>query len=341
MNSSDRNTRVLLANRPEAEPSPSDFRLERGEVPEPGEGEVLLRTIYLSLDPYMRGRMRDVKTYVEPQPLDEVMEGAVVGEVLESRHDEYEAGDHVLAQTGWQEYAAADGELLMPVDPELAPLSYYLGILGMPGLTAYVGLLDIAEPREGETVLVSAASGAVGSVVGQLARIRGCRVVGIVGTDEKCRYITDELGYDAAINRRTQTIDDALQETCPDGIDVYFENVGGDILKTVLWHLNPHARIPLCGLIAEYNEPELPPGPNLTPVLINRVRIQGFIVMDHFDRQPDFFADVAGWLQEGEMTYREDVVRGLEKAPEAFLKLFDGDNFGKLVVQVSEDPGRE
>lgn len=336
-----KNTRVVLANRPEAEPSPSDFRVEEAPIPDVDDGQVLLRTIYVSLDPYMRGRMRDVETYTEPQSLDEVMEGGAVGQVTESRHEDFEPGDFVLSQTGWQEYAVADGEQLTEVSPEYAPLSYYLGILGMPGLTAYVGLLDIGQPEPEETVLVSAASGAVGSVVGQIARIQGCHVVGIVGTDEKCQYITGELGYDAAINRRTRDIDEALGETCPDGVDVYFDNVGGDILKTTLWHLNPHARIPLCGLIAEYNEPEPPPGPNLTPVLINRVKIQGFIVRDHVDRQPDFVEDVGGWVADGKITYKEDIVRGLENAPDAFLKLFDGSKFGKLAVQVSEDPARE
>lgn len=335
------NTRVVLANRPEAEPSTSDFRVEEGPVPELGEGEVLLRTIYVSLDPYMRGRMRDVETYTEPQPLDEVMEGAAVGEVMVSDHDAFDPGDFVLGETGWQEYGVADGDHLTGVSPGFAPLSYYLGILGMPGLTAYVGLLDIGKPDPDETVLVSAASGAVGSVVGQIARIKGCHVVGIVGTDEKCDYITDELGYDEAINRRSADINEALGASCPDGIDVYFDNVGGEILETALWHLNPHARVPLCGLIAEYNEPEPPPGPNLTPVLINRVKVQGFIVRDHADRQPDFVEDVGGWLDEGKMTYREDIVQGIEQAPEAFLGLFDGSNFGKLVVQVSEDPTRD
>lgn len=340
MSSPSSNTQVVLANRPEAEPSTSDFRIEDKEPPEPSDDEVLLRTIYISLDPYMRGRMRDVETYVEPQPLDGVMEGAAVCEVLESNHPDFESGDYVLAETGWQEFAVANGDNLNEVSAEMAPLSYYLGILGMPGLTAYVGLLDIGEPEAGETVLVSAASGAVGSVVGQIARIKGCRVVGIVGTDEKCSYITDELGYDAAINRRTQEIDSALNQTCPDGVDVYFDNVGGDILETTLYHLNNFARIPLCGLISEYNEAEPPPGPNLTPVLIKRAKMEGFIVRDHFDKLPEFIEDVGGWLAEGKMNYKEDVVQGLEKAPEAFLELFTGGNFGKLIVQVDEDPER-
>lgn len=337
----DSNQKVVLANRPEAEPSTSDFRVEEDSVATPSDGEVLLRTIYISLDPYMRGRMRDVETYVEPQPLDGVMEGAAVCEVLESNHEDFESGDYVLSESGWQEYALAEGDTLNEVSEEMASLSYYLGILGMPGLTAYVGLLHIGEPEEDETVLISAASGAVGSVVGQLARIKGCRVVGIVGSDEKCSYITDELGYDAAINRRSQDIDQALSETCPDGIDVYFDSVGGDILETTLGHLNNFARIPLCGLISEYNEPVPPPGPNLTPILIKRVKMEGFIVGDHFDKLPEFIDDVGGWLGEGKMNYKEDIVEGLENAPEAFLDLFTGDNFGKLIVQVGEDPERD
>lgn len=334
------NRQVVLANRPEAEPSTSDFRLDNEPVPEPSEGQVLIRTIYVSLDPYMRGRMRDVESYVEPQPLDGVMEGAAIGEVVESKHDDLRAGDYVLSETGWQEYAVADGDAINEVSPEMAPLSYYLGLLGMPGLTAYVGLLEIGEPEAGETVLVSAASGAVGSVVGQLARIKDCRVVGIVGSDEKCDYITGELGYDAAINRRTRDIHQALGETCPDGVDVYYDNVGGEILKTTLTHLNNFARIPLCGLISEYNEPEPPAGPNLTPILTKRVKVQGFIVRDHFDKLGDFIEDVGGWLAEDKLHYKEDIVDGLENAPEAFLSLFSGEKFGKLIVQVSEDPER-
>lgn len=335
-----KNKQIVLANRPEAEPSTSDFRLEEQSMPEPSEGEVLLRTIYISLDPYMRGRMRDVVTYAEPQPLDQVMEGRGIGEIIESRHDQFSAGDYVLAETGWQEYAVADGDDLDGISPDPAPLSYYLGILGMPGFTAYIGLLDIGEPEEGETVVVSAASGAVGSVVGQLARIRGCRVVGIVGSDEKCSYLTDELGFDAAINRRTENIDQALGKTCPDGIDVYYENVGGDILKTILSHLNNFARIPLCGLISEYNEPTPPPGPNLTPILHKRVKLQGFVVMDHGDQFDDFVEDAGGWLAEGKLKYKEDIVEGLENAPEAFLDLFTGEKFGKRIVQVGDDPER-
>lgn len=340
MTSPSTNKQVVLANRPRAEPSTSDFRIEETSVPEPSEDEVLLRTVYISLDPYMRGRMRDIETYVEPQPLDGVMEGAAVCEVLESNHENFVAGDYVLSETGWQEYAVADGKTLTEVSPDMAPLSYYLGILGMPGLTAYVGLLKIGEPEEGETVLVSAASGAVGSVVGQIARIKGCRVVGIVGTDEKCAYITDELGYNAAINRRTEDIDQALSDTCPDGIDVYFDNVGGDILKTTMFHLNNFARIPLCGLISEYNEPEPPPGPNLIPVVTKRIKVQGFVVRDHSDKRSEFIKDVSGWLDEGTMNYKEDIVEGLKNAPDAFLELFTGEKFGKLIVQVGDDPER-
>jgi NADPH-dependent curcumin reductase CurA len=335
-----KNRRILLVNRPAGEPQESDFSLVEGPVPEPGTGQFLARTIYLSLDPYMRGRMRTGASYTQPAELNQVMVGGTVSQVIRSNHPGFAKDDFVLGFNGWQEYALSGGQSVRKIDPGMGPLSNFLGVLGMPGMTAYVALLDIGRPRPRETVVVSAASGAVGSVVGQIAKIKGCRAVGIAGSDEKCAYVVKELGFDACLNRHTENLKEALARTCPSGIDVYYDNVAGPVLEAVLRHINLGARIPLVGLISQYNAVRPPPGPNLMPLLIKRALIQGFLVRDHENRRDEFLRDVSGWLKEGKLKYREDVVQGLEKASRAFLGLFTGQNFGKLLVQVSPDPTR-
>ncbi|MGZ4779872.1 MAG: NADP-dependent oxidoreductase, partial [Thermoanaerobaculia bacterium] len=327
--------------RPEGFPSESNFEIVENPIPRVGDGEVLRRTIYLSLDPYMRGRMSTQKSYAEPAKLGEPMVGATVSEVIESKNPRYRAGDFVLGFDGWQGYAVSDGKGLRKLDPSEAPISYSLGVLGMIGLTAYVGLLDIGKPKEGETVVVSAAAGAVGSIAGQIARIKGCRVVGTAGTDEKCRFVVDELKFDACINYKKEDLNAALKAACPSGIDVYFDNVGGAVLEAVLKRINVHARIPLIGLISQYSHAKPQPGPNLGSILVNRALIQGMIIFDHADRMPEFLREMAPWLREGKVHYREDVVQGLKNAPAAFIGLLNGDNIGKRLIQVSPDPTRE
>jgi NADPH-dependent curcumin reductase CurA len=334
------NRQVLLVNRPTGEPHESDFRLIESPLPEPAEGQFLCRTIYLSLDPYMRGRMRAGASYAKPAELNQPMVGGTISQVIRSRHGGFHDGDLVLGHFGWQEYAFSDGRGVGKIDLTLGPLSYFLGVLGMPGMTAYCALLDIGNPRKGETVVVSAASGAVGSVAGQIAKIKGCRAVGLAGSDEKGRFVVEELGFDACINYKTADLNKALADACPDGIDVYFDNVAGAILEAVLRRINLGARIPLVGLISQYNAEKPPPGPNLMPLLVKRALIQGFLVGDHQGQREQFLRDVSNWLKEGRLKYREDVVRGLENAPRAFLGLFHGRNFGKLLVQVSPDPTR-
>jgi NADPH-dependent curcumin reductase CurA len=332
------NRQILLVNRPTGEPSETDFSRVETPIPEPGPGQLLCRTIYLSLDPYMRGRMSARASYAQPAELGKPMVGGTVCQVLRSNQAGFAQGDLVLAYTGWQEYAVSDGRGVRKIDPQLAPISYYLGILGMPGLTAYAGLLDIGRPRAGETVVVSAAGGAVGSVVGQIAKIKGCRAVGVAGGEEKCARVVQEFGFDGCVNYRSTTLSQDLAQACPAGIDVYYDNVAGVVLEAALRHINLGARIPLVGLISQYNATAPPPGPNLMPLLIKRALIQGFLVSDHEHRREDFLRDVAGWLKSGRLKYREDVVQGLENAPRAFLGLFQGKNFGKLLVQVSPDP---
>jgi hypothetical protein len=334
------NRQVVLRRRPVGMPKPGDFELVESSLPAPEAGEILSRTIYLSLDPYMRGRIGGAKSYAASVEPGQVIVGATVGEVLESRHPGLATGDIVLGYTGWQSHAVAPGAAVRRLDPGAAPVSTALGVLGMPGMTAYVGLLDIGRPQPGETVVVSAASGAVGSAVGQIATIKGARAVGIAGSPDKCDYVVRELGFDACVNYKRGDLGAALREACPGGIDVYFENVGGDVLRAVMPLLNMNARIPLCGLISEYNATETVPGPNLRPLLFNRVLLQGFIVSDHLARLPEFLKDCGGWLREGRLKHREDVVAGLEKAPEAFIGLLQGKNFGKLLVRVGEDPTR-
>ena len=338
-------TRVLLASRPKGTPTAENFEVVTGPVPEPGEGEALVKAIYLSLDPYMRGRMDDAKSYAEPVKLGDPMTGRGVGQVIKSNNSRLTEGDFVLGTWDWQSHAISDGRGVLKLDPATAPISTALGVLGMPGLTAYVGLLDIGQSKEGETVVVAAASGAVGGVVGQIAKIKGARAVGIAGTPEKCAFLTDELGFDAAICHRDSDMADQIARACPDGIDVYFENVGGAVFEAVLPLFNPFARIPVCGLIARYNATALPDGPDrsaqlMRSVLTNRLMIQGFIVTDRYDRHGDFINDVGGWIRDGKLKYREDIVEGLENAPEAFIGLLGGENFGKRLIRVSDDPTR-
>jgi len=328
------NTQILFARRPEGAVSEDNFDVVRTPVAEPGEGEVLRRTLYLSLDPYMRGRMSTQKSYAEGATLGDVMVGQTVSEVIASRNPRFQPGDIVLTSDGWQAYGLSDGKGLRKLDPAAAPPSWSLGVLGMVGLTAYVGLLDIGKPKEGETVVVSAAAGAVGSIAVQIARLKGCRVVGIAGSDEKCAFVTGDLGADACINYKTQDVNAALKEACPKGIDVYFDNVGGPILEAVLKRINVHARIPLIGLISQYNDAKPGPGPNLGSLLVNRALIQGMIIFDHTDRLPDFLRDMSQWLREGKVRYREDVIEGLENAPRAFVGLFKGENIGKRIVKL-------
>src|SRR5215470_2394867 len=341
------NRRVLLKSRPVGEPKPTDFEIADSPAPKPQDGEILVRTIWLSLDPYMRGRMNDVKSYAASVELGQPMVGGTVGEVVESRDAAFAPGDFVLSYGGWQTYhvAKSAGARVgafgpMKLEPKAAPISTALGVLGMPGMTAYVGLYDLGQPQPGETVVVSAAAGAVGSAVGQLAKIRGCRAIGIAGSKDKCEYVVRELGFDACVSYRVPDLSAELRDACPKGIDVYFDNVGGDVLKAVLRLVNPFARIPLCGIISQYSATELPAGPNLAPVLVNRVMIRGFIVSDHVDRMPQFLADCVRWVREGRLKYREDVVDGLDRAPEAFIGLLRGRNTGKMLVKVSPDPTR-
>src|SRR4026209_3009832 len=334
------NRQIVLRSRPVGMPKPSDFDLVESPRPTPKDGEVLTRTIYLSLDPYMRGRISGARSYAQSVEPGQVIVGGTVGEVLESRHPAVARGDLVLGYDGWQSRAVSKGGALRKLDPKQAPISTALGVLGMPGMTAYVGLLDIGRPKPGETVVVSAASGAVGSAVGQIAKIKGARAVCIAGSPDKCDYVVRALGFDACVNYKTGDLPAALKAACPSGIDVYFENVGGDVLRAVRTLLNQNARIPLCGLISQYNATEPTPGPDLGAFLFNRVLLKGFIVSDHLDRMGHFLAECGGWLREGRLKHREDIVEGLEKAPEAFIGLLQGKNFGKLLVRVGEDPTR-
>jgi NADPH-dependent curcumin reductase CurA len=334
------NQRILLASRPTGKPTTDNFRIEKTPISPLEDGQVLLKTKYLSLDPYMRGRMNAGESYAARVEIDDVMVGGTVSQVIESRNGAFAKGDMVTSFSGWQSHEVSSGQGLRKLDPRIASPSHALGVLGMPGLTAYVGLLDIGEPKAGETVVLAASTGAVGSVVGQLAKSRGCRVVGIAGAKEKCDYAVTELGYDACISHYDDDMAAQLKAECPDGIDVYFENVGGTSWEAVMPLLNNHARVPVCGLIAHYNETSLPPGPDRMValqglILTKSIRMQGFIVSDYIDRAPAMVKEIGTLLATGKMKYKEDVVEGLENAPQAFMGLFRGANFGKLVVKVS------
>ena len=335
--------RVVLASRPVGEPKSSDFRIEDYAVPTPGDGEVLLRTIWLSLDPYMRGRMSDGPSYAAPVPIDGVMEGGTVCEVIASKKAGFAKGDIVLSRAGWQTHALSDGKGLTKIDPKLAPISTAVGVLGMPGMTAYTGLLDIGKPQAGETVVVAAASGAVGSAVGQIARIKGARAIGIAGGKDKCDYVKNTFGFDDCLDHRDPNLAAKLKDACPKGIDVYFENVGGAVFEAVFPLLNAFARVPVCGLIAHYNDTEAKPpkwaASLMRAVLTKRLTIRGFIVSDFAARHADFLRDMSQWVREGQVKYKEFVTEGLESAPAALIGLLKGANFGKQLVRVGPDKG--
>ena len=333
--------RIILAARPVGEPKPSDFRIEEFAVPAPGPGELLLRTIWLSLDPYMRGRMSDGPSYAAPVPVGGVMEGEAVSEVAASNNPDFAKGDIVRARTGWQTHAISDGKGLAKVDPKLAPISTAVGVLGMPGMTAYTGLLDIGQPKPGETVVVAAASGAVGSAVGQIAKIKGARAIGIAGGKDKCDYVKNEFGFDDCLDHRDPDLAAKLKAACPKGIDVYFENVGGPVFEAVFPLFNAFARMPVCGLIAHYNDTQsVAPkwaGALMRNVLTKRLTIRGFIVSDFASRHGDFLKDMSAWVRDGKVKYKEHVTEGLENAPDAFMGLLKGANFGKQLVRVGPD----
>ena len=334
------NRQILLANRPVGMPKASDFLLNETSIPTPVDGQVLCETLYLSLDPYMRGRMSPSKSYAKPVEINEVMTGGTVGKVIESRDPNLKAGEIVFGYGGWQDYWVHNGKTLKNVDPDIAPISTATGVLGMPGVTAYTGLLNIGKPKKGETVVVASACGPVGSVVGQIAKFKGARSVGIAGSKEKCKYATDKFQFDHCLNHKSSKFSEELKQVCPEGIDVYFENVGGKVLDSVLPLLNDFARIPVCGIISAYNSTELPSGPNLIPslmrsILVKRLTFRGFIVWDFANQEKEALQQLAKWIKQGKLHYLEDIVDGLENAPEAFIGLFDGKNFGKLVVRVN------
>jgi NADPH-dependent curcumin reductase CurA len=339
--SDQKNPRIVLAARPKGAPAPEDFRLELAPAPVPGEGGVLLRTLYLSLDPYMRGMMNErAPAYTRSIAIGEVMPGGTVNRVVTSGNPRFKAGDLVLGNAGWQEFSVSDGKDLLPLGTLEHP-SRALGVLGMPSFTAYVGLLDIGQPKPGETVVVAAATGAVGAVVGQIAKLKGARAVGIAGGAEKCRYAIEQLGFDECLDHREPELGKRLAAACPKGIDVYFENVGGAVFEAVLPRLNVGARIPLCGFVASYNDENLPPGPNRVPLvqrtlLEKRVKLQGFIILDHYaTRFEAFRRDMTEWVAKGQVKLREDLIDGLGNAPSAFMGLLAGKNFGKLVVRLA------
>jgi NADPH-dependent curcumin reductase CurA len=328
--------RVVLAGRPAGEPTESDFKIEEVPMPEPKHGEVLVKVAYLSLDPYMRGRMRQAASYAANVELGDVMTGGVVGEVVKSNHATFKVGDIVEESLGWQEYAIGGGPRMRKVDPSLAPISTANGVLGMPGMTAYFGLLECGHPKPGETIVVSAASGAVGQVVGQIGKLMGCRVVGIAGGAKKCAFVKGELGFDACLDYKAEKdLDKALLAVCPNGIDVYFDNVGGEISDAVLRNINTFGRVALCGSISQYNASSPPMGPRLLGTFVGkRVSLRGFIVFDFVDRYPIAMRQMGEWIKAGKIKYREDVVEGIDKAPRAFIGMLRGENFGKMLVKM-------
>lgn len=334
------NRQITLAQRPKGAPLDSDFKIIESKIPTPDKGQVLLRTIFLSLDPYMRGRMNDAESYAEPVKLGDVMVGGSVCRVEQSLNPNFKEGDLVVAFGGWQDYVISDGVGLLKLNKDMPHPSYALGIMGMPGLTAFMGLLDIGNPKEGETVVVAGATGAVGSLVAQIAKIKGCKVVGIAGSEEKCNYAVETLGVDSCVNHKSESFEKDLAAACSNGIDVYYENVGGKVFDAVMPLLNTCARVPLCGLISQYNATALPDGPDRVSLLMGtlltkRIKMQGFIVFDDYGhRYEEFSTQMSAWLAEGKLSYKEDLVEGLENTVEAFQGLLVGKNFGKLVVQV-------
>ncbi|MDN2488351.1 NADP-dependent oxidoreductase [Kosakonia sacchari] len=335
-----RNRRWVLASRPHGAPVADNFRLEEDDIATPGEGQVLLRTVFLSLDPYMRGRMSDAPSYSPPVKIGEVMCGATVSRVVKSQHPDFAEGDWVLGYSGWQDYDISGGEGLVKLGDNPPHPSWSLGILGMPGFTAYMGLLDIGKPKAGETLVVAAATGPVGATVGQIGKIKGCRVVGVAGGSEKCRHAVDVLGFDHCIDHHAEDFAEQLAAACPQGIDIYFENVGGKVFDAVLPLLNTSARIPLCGLVSGYNATDLPAGPDRIPLLMatllkKRIRLQGFIIgQDYGHRIHEFQQEMEQWIRQEIIQYREQLIDGLENAPDAFIGLLEGKNFGKVVVQI-------
>jgi len=329
---------IRLKNRPIGLPEESDFELAEAAVPEVGDGEILVQNIYMSVDPYMRGRMYDRKSYFPPFQIGNALEGAGVGRVIESKNGSFNVGDYVLSGLGWREYFVSSGDGLTRIDPSLAPVSAYLGAVGMTGVTAYVGLLHIGELKEGNTVFVSAAAGAVGSMVCQIAKLKGCYVVGSAGSDEKVSWLVEEAGIDAAFNYKTT--DDVIAEVgkyFPKGIDVYFENVGGVHLEAALEHMNANGRIVMCGMISVYNAVKPVPGPvRLSYVISKKLTMKGFIVRDHYDKIGQFYADMGKWIAEGKIKWKETIIDGIENAPQAFIGLFKGENFGKMIVKVGD-----
>jgi NADPH-dependent curcumin reductase CurA len=341
--SREQNRRIVLAARPHGRPVSDNFRLESAAVLEPAEGQVLLRTVYLSLDPYMRGRMNDAPSYAEPVKINEVMVGATVCRIEASRHSDYEPGEWVLAYSGWQDYALSDGSGLTRLGKNPENPSYALGILGMPGFTAYMGLIDIGRPKQGDTLVVAAATGPVGATVGQIGKLKGCRVIGVAGGREKCKFAKDVLGFDDCLDRRAPDFSEQLNRVCSNGIDIYYESVGGKVFDAVLPLLNIGARIPVCGLISGYNATRLPDGPDrlsllMGTILIKRIKVQGFIIFDDYGHRYDEFAkEMSKLLSSGQIKYREQQVNGLENAPEAFIGMLEGHNFGKLVIRVGDE----
>jgi hypothetical protein len=332
------NRKITLASRPVGMPKPTDFKLVEAPVLSPNAGEVLAKTLYVSVDPYMRGRMNDAKSYAAPVEIGGVMVGGVAGQVIESANPRFAVGDIVQGEFGWQEYAITNGKGVRKIDPSIAPISTSLGVLGMPGLTAYFGLLEIGQPKAGETVVVSGAAGAVGSIVGQIAKIKGCRAIGIAGGDDKVRYVVDKLGFDGAFNyRTTRNYVEKLRELCPRGIDVYFDNVGGAITDAVIPVLNTHARLSICGQISQYNLEKPETGPRwLWALIVKQARAEGFLVFQFADRFAEAAVEMAGWIKQGKLKYKEDIVEGLENLPKAFIGMLQGDNTGKRLVKVAE-----
>ncbi|MEB7499533.1 NADP-dependent oxidoreductase [Leclercia pneumoniae] len=341
--SSTQNRQWVLASRPHGAPIVENFRLEKTSVPQPEEGQLLLRTVYLSLDPYMRGRMSDAPSYSPPVEIGAVMVGGTVSRVEQSQHPDYPVGEWVLSYSGWQDYALSDGTGLVKLGSNPQHPSWALGILGMPGFTAYMGLLDIGQPKSGETLVVAAATGPVGATVGQIGKIKGCHVVGIAGGAEKCRHAVEVLGFDRCIDHHADDFAQQLKQACPEGIDIYYENVGGKVFDAVLPLLNTSARVPVCGLVSGYNATDLPPGPDrlgllMGTILKKRIRMQGFIIaQDYGDRIDEFQQEMGRWVNEGKIHYREQVTDNLENAPQAFIGLLEGKNFGKVVIRVAKD----
>jgi NADPH-dependent curcumin reductase CurA len=341
--STTQNRRWVLASRPHGAPVAENFRLEEQPIPTPAEGQVLLRTVWLSLDPYMRGRMSDAPSYSPPVEIGAVMVGGTVSRVETSRHPDYQEGEWVLGYSGWQEYELSDGKGLVRLGENPSHPSWALGVLGMPGFTAYMGLLDIGQPQAGETLVVAAATGPVGATVGQIGKIKGCRVIGVAGGEEKCRHAVDVLGFDACLDHHADDFSEQLAKACPQGIDVYYENVGGKVFDAVLPLLNTSARVPVCGLVSGYNATNLPDGPDRLPLLMGtilkkRIRMQGFIIFDDYGaRFDEFLQQMSSWVEQGKIKFREDIVDGLEQAPQAFIGLLQGKNFGKLVIRVADE----